>query len=150
MSEVILDTITGKSTATTITIGSTPVVSASANSMTIRGEGSAQTSIQQGLAKTWINLNGTGTIATRDSFNVSSIADQATGDTRVTVSSAFATTNYCTTASGGENADSYSGGLRAGSCYMVSTTVAGVAMSFQNGGATDCVINCSHITGDLA
>ena len=39
MSEVILDTITGKSTATTITIGSTPVVSASANSMTIRGEG---------------------------------------------------------------------------------------------------------------
>ena len=51
MSTVILDTITGKSTATTITIGSTPVVSASANSMTIRGEGSAQTSIQQGLAK---------------------------------------------------------------------------------------------------
>jgi hypothetical protein len=51
MSTVVLDTITGKSTATTITIGSTPVVSASANSMTIRGEGSAQTSIQQGLAK---------------------------------------------------------------------------------------------------
>ena len=53
MSEIILDTITGKSTATTITIGSTPVVSASANSMTIRGEGSNQTSIQQGLAKAW-------------------------------------------------------------------------------------------------
>jgi len=33
---------------------------------------------------------------------------------------------------------------------MVSTTVAGVAMSYQNGGAADCVINCSHITGDLA
>ena len=59
MSTVILDTITGKSTATTITIGSTPVVSASANSMTIRGEGSAQTSIQQGLAKVWI-IDGTG------------------------------------------------------------------------------------------
>ena len=55
MSTVILDTITGKSTATTITIGSTPVVSASANSMTIRGEGSAQTSIQQGLAKVWFS-----------------------------------------------------------------------------------------------
>ena len=51
MSEIILDTITGKSTATTVTIGSTPVVSASANSMTIRGEGSNQTSIQQGLVK---------------------------------------------------------------------------------------------------
>lgn len=150
MSTIVTDTITGKSTATTITIGSTPVVSASANSMTIRGEGSNQTSIQQGLAKAWVNLNGTGTIATRDSFNVSSIADQATGDTRVTVSSAFATTNYCTTASGGEFASSYNGGMRAGSCYMVSTTVAGVAMSYQNGGASDCVINCSHITGDLA
>jgi hypothetical protein len=110
----------------------------------------AMSTINQGTAKAWINLNGTGTIAARDSFNVSSIADQATGDTRVTVSSAFATTNYCTTASGGENADSYSGGMRAGSCYMVSTTVAGVAMSFQNGGAADCVINCSHILGDLA
>ena len=110
----------------------------------------AMSTINQGTAKAWVNLNGTGTIATRDSFNVSSIADQATGDTRVTVSSAFATTNYCTTASGGENADSYSGGMRAGSCYMVSTTVAGVAMSYQNGGAADCVINCSHILGDLA
>ena len=110
----------------------------------------AMSTINQGTTKAWINLNGTGTIATRDSFNVSSIADQATGDTSVTVSSAFATTDYCTTASGGELAASYNGGLRAGSCYMVSTTVAGVAMSFQNGGASDCVINCSHILGDLA
>ena len=62
MSTVILDTITGKSTATTITIGSTPVVSASANSMTIRGEGSAQTSIQQGLAKSWLTMDGTGNV----------------------------------------------------------------------------------------
>ena len=68
MSTVVLDTITGKSTSTTITIGSTPVVSASANSMTIRGEGSAQTSIQQGLAKCWVNeLSGTAGIY--DSFN---------------------------------------------------------------------------------
>ena len=52
MSTIIVDTLTGKSTATTITIGSTPVVSV-ANSLTIRGEGSAQTSIQQGLAK-WL------------------------------------------------------------------------------------------------
>ena len=80
MSEVILDTITGKSTATTITIGSTPVVSSSANSMTIRGEGTAQTSIQQGLCKFFSNIDGEGTIATRDSFNQSSITDRGTGD----------------------------------------------------------------------
>ena len=81
MSTVILDTITGKSTATTITIGSTPVVSASANSMTIRGEGSAQTSIQQGLAKCWAEVNMPGTPAIVDSFNYSSISDDAQGRT---------------------------------------------------------------------
>jgi len=80
MSEIILDTITGKSTATTITIGSTPLVSASANSMTIRGEGSNQTSIQQGLLKHFVSIQGTDTFATLDSFNQSSATDHATGD----------------------------------------------------------------------
>ena len=72
MSTLVLDTITGKSTSTTITIGSTPVVSASANSMTIRGEGSAQTSIQQGLLKCFLTLNGTGTYANAYTTNMGS------------------------------------------------------------------------------
>jgi hypothetical protein len=82
MSTVILDTITGKSTATTITIGSTPVVSASANSLTIRGEGSAQTSIQQGLAKAWNHYDqkgDSGSTQSLDSFNISSTTDNSTG-----------------------------------------------------------------------
>ena len=78
MSTVILDTITGKSTATTITIGSTPVVSASANSMTIRGEGSNQTSIQQGLAKAWYVFDSLNTTLD-DSLNISSMTSRATG-----------------------------------------------------------------------
>jgi hypothetical protein len=94
MSTVILDTITGKSTATTITIGSTPVVSASANSMTIRGEGSAQTSIQQGLAKSWVNFNGTGTIAARDSLNVGSLTDNGTGDYTVNLTNNMNNDDY--------------------------------------------------------
>jgi hypothetical protein len=32
------------------------------------------------LAKAWVNFNGTGTIAIRDSYNVSSLTDNATGD----------------------------------------------------------------------
>jgi len=94
MSTIIVDTLTGKSTATTVTIGSTPVVSASANSLTIRGEGTNQTSVQQGLAKSWANLNGTSTIALRDSFNVSSIADDGTGDYDFTYTTAFGNVNY--------------------------------------------------------
>ena len=93
MSEVILDTITGKSTATTITIGSTPVVSASANSMTIRGEGSAQTSIQQGLAKMWIAYaTDSGSPVVVDSLNVSGTTDNAAGDTTYAFSNNMATT----------------------------------------------------------
>ena len=91
MSEVILDTITGKSTATTITIGSTPVVSASANSMTIRGEGSNQTSIQQGLAKHWSQTDNFGNID--DSFNLGSLTDVGTGQSRLTVTNNFSSTS---------------------------------------------------------
>ena len=80
MSTVLTDTIKGKTTAANLTIGSTPIVSSSANSMTIRGEGSAQTSIQQGLAKVWCKFNGTSTLAINDSFNVSSVSDVGSGN----------------------------------------------------------------------
>ena len=98
MSTVILDTITGKSTATTVTIGSTPVVSASANSMTIRGEGTAQTSIQQGLCKAW------GTVvdqATNDSFNNSSDTDVGAGQFEHNFINTFAAANYSSVAANG-------------------------------------------------
>ena len=95
MSEVILDTITGKSTATTITIGSTPVVSASANSMTIRGEGSNQTSIQQGLLKAWGNFDGSGTVGTNDSFNMDSLTDNGTGNYTVSITNDLANAHGC-------------------------------------------------------
>ena len=96
MSTVVLDTITGKSTATTITIGSTPVVSASANSMTIRGEGSAQTSIQQGLAKVWAHV-AAGGASLPDSLNCSSIDDDGTGEYGVNIATDMASANYSAT-----------------------------------------------------
>jgi hypothetical protein len=36
--------------------------------------------IVHGTAKSWANLNGTGTIALRDSLNVASVVDNGTGD----------------------------------------------------------------------
>ena len=85
MSTLVTNTITGLSTAANITIGSTPVVSASANSLTVRGEGSAQTSVQQGLAKAWARIDGTGTAAVDDSFNCASLTDNGTGDYSVAI-----------------------------------------------------------------
>jgi hypothetical protein len=101
MSTIIVDTLTGKSTATTITIGSTPVVSASANSLTIRGEGSAQTSIQQGLAKAWAALNGS-TFGLKDSFNITSATDNGTGDYTFTIANDMANANASLTANSGQ------------------------------------------------
>ena len=93
MSTLVVDTLTGKSTATTLTIGSTPVVSASANSLTIRGEGSAQTSVQQGLLKAWANMQGSSTANIKDSFNVSGLTDNGTGNFTVSVANDLANAN---------------------------------------------------------
>ena len=43
------------------------------------------------LAKAWVNFNGTGTVAIRDSYSVSSITDLETGNYRVNFSSTFST-----------------------------------------------------------
>ena len=51
-----------------------------------------------GSAKAWVNFDGTGTIAARDSFNVSSLTDNGTGDYDVNFTNAFADVNH---ASGG-------------------------------------------------
>jgi hypothetical protein len=47
------------------------------------------------LAKAWVNFNGTGTVAIRDSYNVSSITDISTGEYYVNFSTALNNTNYC-------------------------------------------------------
>ena len=94
MSTVVLDTITGKSTATTITIGSTPVVSSSANSMTIRGEGSNQTSIQQGLCKAWCRFDSDTGADIDDSLNVASLTDVNVGRTTGSYTTNFGNANY--------------------------------------------------------
>ena len=63
--------------------------------LTLTSEGGATTTdVTQGLAKSWINFNGTGTIAARDSFNVTSITDDATGNYRVTIANDMASVGY--------------------------------------------------------
>jgi len=55
------------------------------------------------LAKAWVNFNGTGTVAIRDSYNVSSISDLATGEYTVNYSTAFSNANYCAVATAGRS-----------------------------------------------
>jgi hypothetical protein len=56
--------------------------------------GTNTTPIVEGIAKAWVNFNGTGTIAARDSFNVSSLTDNGTGNYTVNISNAFGAADY--------------------------------------------------------
>ena len=158
MSEVILDTITGKSTATTITIGSTPVVSASANSMTIRGEGSNQTSIQQGLAKVWALNNQSVTHSNPDSFNVSGLTDVKAGGTTETFTNNMASGNYAATFCSGygtiDDASLYAVKYNAPTNNMVTTGISFTWYYGSHGTTSKQAADCTHIgmtiTGDLA
>jgi hypothetical protein len=46
------------------------------------------------LCKAWVNFNGTGTVAIRASYNVSSITDNGVGNYTVNFTNAFANANY--------------------------------------------------------
>ena len=75
-----VDTLTGVTTA---------------GSISVTGEGnSTTTNLQQGLAKSWMDLNGSGTIALRDSNNIASVTDNTTGDYTASYTSAMSNANY--------------------------------------------------------
>jgi len=84
-------------------VADTLVGNTSANAITVRGEGSATTSLQQGLSKAWTCMNGTGTPAINDSLNTASITDHGTGNFSCNWSNAMGNQNYAMTQMGGSN-----------------------------------------------
>jgi len=133
-------TINGTGTVTGISAGGLPdscitTDDIAANAVTAAKLGADQAS---GLAKAWVNFSGTGTVAIRASFNVSSITDNGTGDYTVNFTTALADANY-----------SVGGNVR----YNTSTT-AGTDMRFEIRSATAptssaCRIVASNYTGTL-
>ena len=89
--------IAGSGTITGISAGGLPddcitTAEIAANAVTTAKLGSAE---QSGLCKAWVNFNGTGTVAIRASYNVSSITDNGVGDYTVNFTTAMVDTNYC-------------------------------------------------------
>ena len=113
--------------------------------------GAATTSLRQGLCKAWINFEGDGTIATSDSFNVTSIADRGTGQYTITIASDMGNANYSVSGSGTHDAGSYIGitaiahdvGLATGTCPVDS-------FPSDAGNPIDTELICVTIHGDLA
>ena len=70
-----------------------------AGSINVTGEGnSTTTNLQQGLAKAWGNISGSGTATLDNSLNVSSLTDHGTADYSINFSNVYSNASVCTTA----------------------------------------------------
>ena len=89
------------------------------------------------LCRAWVNFNGTGTIAIRASFNVSSITDGGTGQYTVNFTTAMPDANYAYEFSGGGAVSSgamlYQGGTQTTTslAYTLASTSAAQDASTQ-------------------
>ena len=119
------------------------------NSITIvAGAGNITThNVQDSLAKSWINLDGSGTVAILESLNVGSITDQGTGQYLTTFSNNFQTADYCY--SGGMPMGTSKGTLRAQD-NADATTSAFTADVFADGSNSDQDHYCVVFHGSLA
>lgn len=59
--------------------------------------------VVSGTAKAWVNFNGTGTVAIRAGFNVSSITDLAAGKYQVNFTTAMPDASYAVSTNGATN-----------------------------------------------
>jgi hypothetical protein len=119
----------------------------------IKGEGSAFTQLQQGLAKQWCNWNGATTIA--DSFNTTSATDHASGDSTITIASDMASANF--TVSGlsrsNDNAGVRMATMQFTALHNETPIAAGtyrIHILIDNTTKRDCELQTTHIFGDLA
>ena len=97
--------IASAANATAISISATEVVTLLTSALATSEGGAVTTNIAQGLLKCFLTLNGTGTIAILDSFNITSVADNATGTYTVTIANDFASVNYGWAGTGENNND---------------------------------------------
>tara|TARA_A100001015_G_scaffold287802_1_gene357970 strand:+ start:308 stop:691 length:384 start_codon:yes stop_codon:yes gene_type:complete len=114
--------------------------------------GGAATLTKQHAAKAWINFNQTSTQAIRDSFNISSITDAATGQTSpIAFTNSMSDANFSPThfnnANTGNNHTAF-GNNYAGGCGGLATGSFGT--SSYNTGYVDAELNYNSINGDLA
>tara|TARA_R100000329_G_scaffold145777_1_gene131674 strand:- start:446 stop:838 length:393 start_codon:yes stop_codon:yes gene_type:complete len=101
------------------------------------------------LAKSWVNFQGSGTVAINDSFNVSSITDSGLGKYIVTMENAMANTNYAVVADGRFNDADGAGATWATQRRIAfTTTTYGVRGSNNQGQFNDLDVCCGVVFGD--
>ena len=127
-----------------------------AGSIDVTGEGnSTTTNLQQGLCKSWVRYNQTGTPAITDSFNTASITDRATGHAGFAFTNNMGNANYSLV---GMSYDDGSGSADGKNALVVAGGTADPSASAYNlyahdninSAEVDISINSCSIDGDLA
>ena len=131
MSTVLLNTLTGKT---------------SAGSIVVTGEGgSTTTNMQQGLAKCWADYSGAGTTY-NDSFNTSSATDNGTGDYAIGIGNDMSSTNFSVAANCLNTSDQNT------DCYVHGQTASAITVRVRVGDSGSDADKPVYVTahGDLA
>lgn len=103
--------------------------------------------------KAWINFNGTGTPAIRDSFNISSITDNGTGDYWLNFTNSLSNTNYCVSGTTGNSATPSDTVL---TVFWVATTTSALEVgrfriitAQQNGSANPLALDLANVYAEV-
>jgi len=87
--------ITNLSNATFLSVDASEVATLLTTAVINSEGGAATTNIAQGLAKSWVNFDGSiSTLSARDSFNVSSLVDNGTGNHDQVFTNNMGSVNY--------------------------------------------------------
>jgi len=120
----------------------------------VASDGSSPVTLtKQSAAKVWSNLDGTGTAAVIDSFNISGMTDNGTGDYTNSISSSLSNGNYVITIAYGNQTGSWAAQAN-GQLKYASTPAAG-AYSLTTGNSVSAALSDfdrihSSVQGDLA
>ena len=110
------------------------------------GNNSTPEEIGLGRAKAWINFNGDDTPTARESYNVSSITDNATGDYTLNFTNAMSSANFAFAVSVGDG--NHTSATRALNYIASTTTSLQLLAESSNGTNSDEPNICVVVFGD--
>ena len=135
------------------TLAVTGVHTVGTNAVATSEGGAVTTSVIQGLAKAWLSMNGTGTIAVRDSLNMTGITDRGVGLTTVTIANNMGSAEYSVGGVSGA-AHGVSDNVRLGLATEQETPTSTLFRTITRGANDntnrDALYSCVQVFGDLA
>ena len=121
-----------------------------AGSVTVQGEGTATTNLQQGLAKVWYQITGVSTASLNDSLNVSSFEDKGTGHYMPTFTNPMSNTTYSFSGGSGWDVGGTNSTYNGPDKDEIITTVIEIYHVNAADASTDANLSMGSIHGDLA